>query len=151
MVLSPYKDKATEIISKYLINEREYIIIDYAIGPNHNIIPSLLCASDVGILLRENNLVNNVASPGKFAEYLMCGLPVIMGSGIGDYSELMQENENAVVLDDVFSDEELENKLKSSRILKLSNDNCLNLSKWAMGRFSKQVHFKKIEEIYSSL
>jgi len=151
IVITPFKNKAKKIISDYRIDHRDYMIIDNAIGSNARIIPSFLCASDVGMLIRENNLVNNVASPGKFSEYLMCGLPVIMGNGIGDYSEIMRENENAIFLDDVFSDEELENKLRGSRIWELSNDNRLTLSEWAIRRFSKQVHFKNIEKIYNTI
>jgi len=49
-----------------------------------------LSAGDVGILLRKNDIVNAVASPTKFGEYLRCGLGVIATDGIGDFSGLIR-------------------------------------------------------------
>jgi len=57
-----------------------------------------LNAADAGLLLRESNAVNQVAAPTKFAEYLMCGLPVVMTAGIGDYSELATKENAGIVL-----------------------------------------------------
>jgi glycosyltransferase involved in cell wall biosynthesis len=54
----------------------------------HDQVASYLMAADVGLLLRENSLTNRVASPVKFAEYLRCGLPVILTPYIGDLSEI---------------------------------------------------------------
>jgi len=54
-------------------------------------IPGYLCAADVGIIWRNNDIVNNVASPVKFSEYVCCGLPVIANMGvqmINDYISL---------------------------------------------------------------
>lgn len=45
-----------------------------------------LAAADAGLLLREEDPVNRVACPVKFAEYQACGLPVILTPGIGDVS-----------------------------------------------------------------
>lgn len=45
--------------------------------------------ADIGLLLRDRHLVNRVASPVKFAEYLACGLPVLISAGVGDYSEMV--------------------------------------------------------------
>ena len=57
----------------------------------HDQVASYLMAADVGILLRENTLTNRVASPVKFAEYLRCGLPVILTPYVGDYGEFAQK------------------------------------------------------------
>lgn len=54
-------------------------------------VPSYLAAADCGLLLRDSSVVNRVASPTKFAEYLACGLPVLMEGCIGDYTELAEE------------------------------------------------------------
>jgi len=43
------------------------------------------------MLLREKNLVNRVASPIKFGEYLCCGLPLIISRGIGDTEEIIEK------------------------------------------------------------
>lgn len=54
----------------------------------HEQVASFLMAADVALLLRENTLTNRVASPVKFAEYLRCGVPVIMTHYVGDLAEV---------------------------------------------------------------
>lgn len=44
---------------------------------DHWRVPAFLSAADIAFLIRENLLINRVASPTKFAEYLACGLPVV--------------------------------------------------------------------------
>ena len=56
----------------------------------HLEVPAYLAAADVGLLIRESSLVNQVASPVKFAEYLSCGVPLIVSEGIGDYSNMVK-------------------------------------------------------------
>ncbi|MEW6249605.1 MAG: glycosyltransferase [Planctomycetota bacterium] len=51
----------------------------------HREVASYLMAGDVGLLLREDVRTNQVASPVKFAEYLRCGVPVILTPYIGDF------------------------------------------------------------------
>ncbi len=46
-----------------------------------------LNAADFGVLFRENTIMNNVASPSKYAEYILCGLPVLISEGVGDFSK----------------------------------------------------------------
>ena len=49
-----------------------------------------LRAADIGILLRRNNIINRVADPTKFAEYLNAGLAVF-ASGVGDVATMLRE------------------------------------------------------------
>lgn len=44
---------------------------------SYNEVPDYLNAADVAFLLRDNDIMNAVASPTKLSEYLACGLPVI--------------------------------------------------------------------------
>jgi len=60
---------------------------------------SHLLTSNFGILLRENNVINNVASPLKFAEYLSAGLPVVVSSGIGDTEDIIRKNSVGVIVE----------------------------------------------------
>jgi glycosyltransferase involved in cell wall biosynthesis len=53
-------------------------------------VPAFLAAADVGLLIRQPSLLNRVASPVKFAEYLASGSPVLLSPGIGDYSDLVE-------------------------------------------------------------
>lgn len=47
-----------------------------------------LNAADFGTLFRDDVIMNNVASPSKFAEYVLCGLPTIISKGVGDFSDM---------------------------------------------------------------
>lgn len=62
----------------------------FHVQPNE--VPKYLLAADYGLLIRENTVTNRVASPVKFAEYLACGLPVIISEKLGDYSDLVKNN-----------------------------------------------------------
>ncbi|HUN01307.1 MAG TPA: hypothetical protein PLS00_00520 [Niabella sp.] len=61
-------------------------------------VPEYLMACDYGLLIRESSITNKVASPVKFAEYLACGLKVIISPQIGDYSEMAVKNEVGILI-----------------------------------------------------
>lgn len=59
-----------------------------------------LSAADVGVIMRDDTTVNNVASPIKIGEYLGCGLPVVLTKGIGDYSKMVSEAGVGLLIDE---------------------------------------------------
>ncbi|HET8573176.1 MAG TPA: hypothetical protein VFL76_04825 [Edaphocola sp.] len=59
-----------------------------------------LALYDFGFLIRERNIINEVASPVKFLEYLSKGIIPIITEGIGDYSEVVKEKKIGVILKD---------------------------------------------------
>jgi glycosyltransferase involved in cell wall biosynthesis len=59
--------------------------------------PTYLSATDIGIILRHDNIINNVASPIKIGEYLASGIPVLLTRGIGDYSELVPSHNVGII------------------------------------------------------
>lgn len=66
----------------------------------HKEVPALLNAADLGLLLRRRDPVNRAASPTKAAEYMACGVPLLIGPQIGDTSDLVaREGLGAVVSD----------------------------------------------------
>ncbi len=58
-----------------------------------------IAVADLALLLREDNMVNRVASPVKFGEYLACGVPVCVTPAVGDLSELVAEHQVGYVVD----------------------------------------------------
>jgi hypothetical protein len=62
---------------------------------------SLLCACDFGLIIRERSVTNEVSSPVKFAEYLSCGLRILISPHIGDYSEFVRLHQCGSVLEDM--------------------------------------------------
>ena len=57
-----------------------------------------LSLSDIGIIIRDDNVLNYVSSPIKIGEYLSAGLPIIATNNIGDYSDVIQKNELGVII-----------------------------------------------------
>ena len=45
-------------------------------------VPAYLNAADIAIIWRDKSIVNEVASPVKFSEYICCGLPVIANNSV---------------------------------------------------------------------
>ena len=52
-------------------------------------VPSFLSASDAGLAFIKPCFSKLASSPTKYAEYLGCGLPLIINSGIGDSDALI--------------------------------------------------------------
>jgi len=55
-------------------------------------VSSYLSAADIGIILRNDSIVNKVASPIKFSEYVACGLPVITDGNVNQINEFIGKN-----------------------------------------------------------
>lgn len=55
-------------------------------------VQAMMSLGDVGALLRDPHLLNQVASPVKFADYLGAGVPVLLSPGVGDCSRLVEES-----------------------------------------------------------
>jgi len=98
-----------------------------------------LIVGDYGLLIRENSVTNQVASPVKFAEYLACGLKVIISEDLGDYTKLSsQKNWGYVYTDfnDTFKKPDLSVKQK--------------ISEEAINFFSKKNYLPQYEQLLLS-
>lgn len=63
-------------------------------------VPSYLSAADAGLSFIKNCFSKLASSPTKNAEYLACGLPLIINSGIGDSDALIDDWNAGVLLED---------------------------------------------------
>ena len=67
------------------------------------------------MLVRDDTVTNRVAAPTKFAEYLACGLRVVISKGLGDCSDFVEEHQcGAVVNDDDIDVADLRSRLAAS-------------------------------------
>lgn len=66
-------------------------------------VPKILVCGDYGLLLREPSTTNMVASPVKFAEYLSCGLAVIISEYLGDFTQYVIDNNCGYFNDNKFN------------------------------------------------
>jgi len=78
LILTPTPGVAGELL-RAKISEQDFAVIRVP----HEQVPTYLNAADVGLLLRPSSVVNEVALPTKFGEYLACGLPVMVSPGLG--------------------------------------------------------------------
>lgn len=58
-----------------------------------------LNAADWGLCLRDDDILNQAASPTKVAEYLCCGTPVVITPGTGDYGLVVPRQDLGVVVE----------------------------------------------------
>jgi glycosyltransferase involved in cell wall biosynthesis len=93
LILSPDK----ELFRQYLscLDPEDYRVLSV----KHSFIDRYLSSADCGFLIRKRNNVNRVASPLKFSEYLICGLPVIIGPEVGDFSNIVKNEGIGAVID----------------------------------------------------
>ena len=61
-----------------------------------------LMDTSYGFILRENNIVNNVATPTKFSSYLSCGVLPIYSSSLCDFNEHFSSIKEFCNVDDTF-------------------------------------------------
>jgi len=106
--ICPIMDQKSEIKILFLSKENkdnlrlknkynDRVIIKWV---EHKDVLNYLSCCDYGILLREQSITNKVASPTKFAEYLFAGLPVLISTNLGDFSEFVLQHNCGLVLDE---------------------------------------------------
>ena len=94
---------------------------------NYSEMPIYLNAADFAIIWRDKSIVNKVASPVKFSEFICCGLPVIANYSVDMISEYISKHDCGVLIDD-FNDIEVStlNDLKQKDRKKISESGISN-------------------------
>jgi glycosyltransferase involved in cell wall biosynthesis len=92
-ILTPDHDRFSRLLADVAPEDHR---IEYC--PHHQL-AERLPAADFGFLLRKRGLINRVASPVKFPEYLASGLPVVIGPEVGDYTALVNAHRLGTVVD----------------------------------------------------
>lgn len=95
---------------------------------SHDAVNSELSKADYGILIRDSNLTNRVASPVKFAEYLNAGLKVLISEEIGDFSDFSINNEVGVIIKDEIPTLTKTPEVEKKRIREICKDNFFKTS-----------------------
>ena len=104
-ILTPHKDEALNKI-------KEFNIINYSIDcVKPEDLPLALADAKFGLLLRENNIVNNIATPTKLSTYMSCGLIPIVSSCIKDYDKNMKGKPFFVLVNDELTSEKVDELL----------------------------------------
>lgn len=93
--------RAVETVETLLYEAQYPIESAFIKSVPHSEMHKWLSMADVGVLLRDANLVNRVASPVKFAEYLAAGLSIICSKGIGDSENVIQKTGAGYLVDEI--------------------------------------------------
>jgi glycosyltransferase involved in cell wall biosynthesis len=97
------RERVRQLMSARGISEDHFSI--RAVAPKE--MPSYLAAGDVGLSFIKRCFSKLASSPTKNGEYLACGLPIVINSGIGDSDELVKESQAAISIND-FNDREFD-------------------------------------------
>ena len=112
-------------------------------------IPDYINLADVGMFFIKPVFSKRSSCPTKFAEYLACGLPVLINSRIGDTDSIVEKYKIGVVIDE-FSKESYSSKIIS--LLEIMKDKNLISAKCrrvAENVFSLDKGVSKYFEIYN--
>ncbi|MCX5695000.1 MAG: glycosyltransferase family 4 protein [Candidatus Omnitrophica bacterium] len=117
----------------------------------HDRMPLYLSCSDVGLAFYKKGYSRMACSPVKLAEYLACGLPVIINSGVGDTRSIIEKNKVGVILEE-FTPKGYEQAFKAFSELSNEGDGlrrrCRNTAETF---FSIDNAINKYREIYLEL
>lgn len=91
------RERVQQLMSARGISEANFSV--RAVAPKD--VPAYLAAGDVGISFIKRCFSKLASSPTKNAEYLACGLPIVINAGIGDSDRLAQISDAAILVDDV--------------------------------------------------
>ncbi|HEV7396065.1 MAG TPA: glycosyltransferase [Pyrinomonadaceae bacterium] len=106
--LTPAKhERIHELMTQRNVDEGRYSV--RAALPRD--VPSYLSASDVGVAFIKPCFSKLASSPTKYAEYLACGLPLVINAGIGDSDSLITEEHAGALVHD-FSETDFEEAAK---------------------------------------
>lgn len=145
VILTPDTDAAADL-AKTILPDGRYIIKN----AKQDEVSDYMLASDMGILLRERHPLNEVASPTKFAEYIMSGLPVLISEGIGDYSPFVADHKLGIILKNDESDEEIINMVAPYYAMNGSL-NKEQIASLGAQYFSKQKYIDLMKGIYKKI
>lgn len=119
----------------------------------HQEVVSYLSAGDVGLLLRDDTVTNQVASPVKFAEYLRCGVPVILTPYVGDFGAFAVENQVGQTVTFPIQAQEVARAVRAIRTrLEAEGDQYRRYCSDTIGnRFSWAVQIQDLVHLYKKL
>lgn len=102
---------------------------------------------DVGVILRDKLMLNKVASPTKFAEYILCGVPVFASTGVGDLEEMITQNSLGVCIEDFNDVTEFKNKIQLFLDTRFDRE---QIAQYGRNKFSREAYIEVYNKIYKN-
>lgn len=118
---------------------------------SYNDISKLMRIADCGIFFIKPSLSKRSSCPIKFAEYLACGLPVVLNLNVGDTDKILERNKVGVVIK-VFNREEYVICARDLQEMMKSRDSLINRCyNTAKSLFSLDFGVEKYYQVYKQL
>nr|WP_319536028.1 glycosyltransferase [uncultured Vibrio sp.] len=151
-------DTNFKIVSRDSIDEIEHLISEYDLTDSNFLLTSSrpqdivtnISDIDVAVVLFTPGTSTLGTSPTRIGEFLACGIPVIVNSGVGDTASIIRENNVGVVLDND-ADDSIESALNSISILLKDKSLAARCKKTAKSIFSVEIGVNKYRSIYQGL
>lgn len=124
------RDLALRFVNEMGFSDQDVKLLSVA----HEEVNSYLNAADMGILLRDNHVMNKVACPGKLGEYLAAGLDVLTTPYIGMYSDALKREKIGLLIKDFRKLDKFSSIYREYR----SSHSRHYISDWARRKFSSQ-------------
>jgi glycosyltransferase involved in cell wall biosynthesis len=117
---------------------------------DYELVPEYLSLGRVGLAFYKPGYSRKACCPTKLGEYLACGLPVVINSGVGDTEEILKAEGVGAIIEE-FTDKEYERVSSQLREL-LSDDSLKNRCRKVAGKyFSLDYGIQKYQEIYNRI
>lgn len=123
-----------EIFENKQLNDLSSVIQQFWVEPSD--VKKYLSAGDFGLLIREKSTTNKVAAPTKFAEYLACGLTVLISECVGDYTDFVKDQNCGQIIE-------------TGSNFKIYKKDRNEMYKLAVRNFSKNFYQSDYREIYN--
>jgi hypothetical protein len=107
-------------------------------------VSSYLNAADIAIIWREKSIVNQVAFPVKFSEYICCGLPVIANDSVDIITNYVTSSSFGLLINNI-------NEIDTAKINKLISLNRQEISAQGIKWLGVETISEKYMSIYSSI
>lgn len=98
MILTGDTNHTVNFIETHFLNIKSSIHVKRA-APN--VVVSHIRKSDIAFSLRSPSFAMKAVSPIKVGEYLLCGIPIITNTGIGDMDEILGNKECAFLINNL--------------------------------------------------
>lgn len=141
LILTGEQERLKEILMNQLYDKIRDSIISISVP--FKLVPDYLSACDVAFLIRDNHIMNSVASPTKLAEYMACGLPVIssevskfwVNENAYDFIIISEKSNYISAIDNMIA------KVEKEKIEKYAKDNLsLDIDKIYLEDFLKKIN-----------
>lgn len=122
LITNEEKQSTSCYLSKYGLNLDDFFIIN----SSHKEVCDILPLADIGLIVRDNSIINRIAFPTKFSEYVACGVPVICSDSIEDVVSDIRTYELGFVLENNEVSHFILKGLRNNNYFETIRSNCVS-------------------------